>query len=141
MDRCYSTTSTFTKNQRAINTGSRFCLAGIAWPLMKPTKGEVVTYTIGLKYKSAKLEITVWEEDNLGSLSDVFADYRRRGHATALLTRAIAMTDSMKLNLILEAFPFGDGPKMNLPELTEFYRKFGFELEPDSQSIMTRKAR
>lgn len=100
-----------------------------------------MTYQIRITYKSAKGEITVWEEDNLGSLSDVHTDYRRKGHATALMTRIVAFADILKLDLMLEAFPFGSGEKMTVPQLIEFYRKFGFELEPESDSVMSRKAR
>lgn len=98
-----------------------------------------MTYTIRLAYRSARVEVTVWEDESIGSVSNLWADYRERGHATQLLKRLVKIADQMKLDLILEVAAYGTNNDPNNDQLTRFYKKFGFKTTGDS--VMERKAK
>ncbi len=96
-------------------------------------------YEMKLLYKSASLDVTVWEDDTVGSVANVWSAYRRKGHATGLMKRLIKIADQMQLDLILlvAAYDVKNGPTND--QLTEFYKRFGFKkTDPD---VMERKAK
>lgn len=100
-----------------------------------------MTYTMSMSYKSARMELVVWEDESTGSVSSLWSDYRGRGHATGLFERVIHLADALKLNLILEVAPYGDeSSALDKDQLIRFYKKFGFE-ETDGTTIMERKIR
>ena len=99
-----------------------------------------MTYTISMSYKSARVELIVWEDEDTGSVSSLWSDYRGRGHAIGLFERVIHLADALKLNLILEVAPYGDEPKgLDKDQLVSFYKKFGFEMI--DSTTMERKIR
>jgi ribosomal protein S18 acetylase RimI-like enzyme len=98
-----------------------------------------MTYNINLSYRSARLEVTVWEDEQTGSVTAFWADYRRRGHGTQLMKRLIKIADQMQLNLILEVGAYGTDKDPNNDQLTTFYKKFGFKTV--NENVMERKAK
>jgi GNAT superfamily N-acetyltransferase len=55
---------------------------------------------------------------------------RNRGGASRLIRHVCSVADSFQLRLVLYATPDPDSP-YNTAQMIEFYRKFGFRLEPD----------
>lgn len=67
--------------------------------------------------------------DGIGRVSSVHAKVRHAGHATGLLKSVIDFADKNDLELYLEAKPYGHPIHtiLQLNELVEFYKQFGFE--------------
>jgi ribosomal protein S18 acetylase RimI-like enzyme len=98
-----------------------------------------MTYNINLSYRSAQVQVTVWEDESTGSVASLWADHKRRGHASQLMKRLIKIADQMKLDLILEVSAYGTNNDPNNDQLTSFYKKFGFRTTGDG--VMERKAK
>lgn len=99
-----------------------------------------MTYLLDITYNSAHATLTVWEEEPIGSVSEVRTKYnkRRNGDATEVMKRLIIVADSLELNLILEVIPFGPRPRLEVSELKTFYEKFGFVSDEEDPFIMKR---
>jgi GNAT superfamily N-acetyltransferase len=73
-------------------------------------------------------------EDGTAKVTNVHAQMRGQGHATAVLSRIIEYADKHQLPLWLEVQRYGH-PRGGLTnaQLLNFYSKFGFVLNPDER--------
>lgn len=58
---------------------------------------------------------------------DVPENLRRTGMATALLTNVCDEADACEMLLLLFPEPFGEGPRMTVEQLADWYSRFGFQ--------------
>lgn len=91
-----------------------------------PTKEPItMAKTIKFKHISATCILVVWG-DGKASLGDVYSADKGKGHATQMLNEVIRYADEKKLTIVSAAEPYGEEPRLNLPQLIRFYEKFGF---------------
>lgn len=93
-------------------------------------------YEIKIRYKSAGVTLVVWEDENTISVSSLYTEHRKRGHATGVMARVCTIADSLGSNLVLRVAPYSDHPRLDQRQLKEFYKKFGFQ--ENSYDIMSR---
>lgn len=93
-------------------------------------------YEIEVRYKSATVTLVVWEDEATISLSSLYVEHRRRGHASGVMERVCVIADSLGQNLVLRVAPYSDHPRMDQRQLKTFYKKFDFQ--ENSYDIMSR---
>jgi GNAT superfamily N-acetyltransferase len=99
----------------------------------------VTVRTISFMYETATVSLIDWG-DGTGSVSSLYSQTRRQGHATGLMRILIDYADANGIKLMLTADPYSeDGP--NLDQLITFYEGFGFRaptLVPGVPTFMER---
>lgn len=99
----------------------------------------MVTYEITMTFRSANCSLIVWEDEDTITVSSLYSEFRRRGHATELMQRVIELADAMDRNLILRVQPYGDDERIEKKRLIEFYEKFGFVKSDNDVMSRSRK--
>ena len=86
--------------------------------------------TLTLTHKSASCTVALWG-DGTASISNVYSEQKRKGHARELMNKVMAYADKEHLLLKTAAEPYGEEPRIPIEKLTEFYVSFGFTVLGD----------
>lgn len=95
---------------------------------------------IRFTHESASATVQM-DSGGVGFLMDVYSHEKRQGHATGLLREIIEWADDTSVILELVPMTYGIGASksgLNDTQLIDFYKKFGFILEPNIIPYMHR---
>lgn len=87
-----------------------------------------MTKTLYFKHESATAKLALWENGS-ATLFNLYSKTRGQNHASELMRLICAYLDDHELNAQLRVSRYGysDRKALTNTQLSEFYRKFGFE--------------